>query len=65
MNDFNVTPPLSFGGHFNETLKTKNCKKNIWQKQRKWSFMTIIYKLQKFQFLNTMNLNFKVNEIFL
>lgn len=21
MNDFNVTPPLSFGGHFKETLK--------------------------------------------
>lgn len=53
MNDFNVTPPLSIGGRFNETPK-KNCKENynIWsflnenqKKQRKWSFMTIIYKL--------------------
>lgn len=27
MNDFNVTPPLCFGGHFNETLKTKFVKR--------------------------------------
>lgn len=54
MNDFNVTPPLSFGGHFkrNAKKKSKNCKENIWkiESQRKWSFMTIIYKLQNFNF---------------
>lgn len=67
MNDFNATPPLSFGGHFKRNAKkrTKIVKRTSGRSKANvsgllWQLFTN-YRILTF---NTMNLKIKVNEIF-